>query len=127
MDDTEILESLTKSVGFVEKQKVRCGRKNCKCVKGKDYWHGPYCYYRFWKLENGKYFQKKLYINSATYDKLKNVLELYKYGYAGSHGNYKLDRRNVVENILNGADLNQKGLDAYTMTVDSFAKLYNSG
>lgn len=25
-------------------KKVKCGKSNCKCARGKEYWHGPYSY-----------------------------------------------------------------------------------
>lgn len=50
--------------GYVRAERVRCGKKNCKCSKG--YLHGPYFYHYTWVA--GK--RRKRYIKPADVGKV---------------------------------------------------------
>ena len=127
MTDTDILESLTKSVGFVMEQMVKCGKKTCKCAIDPSQRHGPYYYYRFWKFENGKYVRKKMYIDFKTYEKLGDAIEIYRGLIAGSQGSYKIDRNRVIEALLNRTPFNKEALKNFEFKVSDVFKLYPEG
>ena len=78
MSDTSIFESAFKTIGYVQTLMVKCGKKNCKCQKGKEFLHGPYHYYRYWKLTRNKYHQKRLYISSKQFNRLQKAINNYR-------------------------------------------------
>ena len=127
MRDTDILESFTKSVGFVIEQMVKCGKKTCKCAIDPSQRHGPYYYYRFWKFENGKYVRKKIYIDFKTYEKLRDAIEIYKLVIAGPQGGYKADRQSVTKALLNQTPFNKAALKNFEFKVSDVFKLYPEG
>jgi hypothetical protein len=67
---TQTRETLHKTLpGVVLPQWVRCGRKNCRCVRGE--LHGPY-HYRFWR-ECGRL--RKTYVPAANLERVRSLCE----------------------------------------------------
>ena len=56
--------------GTVQPQYVRCGKPNCRCVRGE--LHGPF-YYRFWRDHSGR--QHKEYVRKADLEAVRNACE----------------------------------------------------
>lgn len=67
------------SVGTLSTTYKQCGKANCRCSKGKEYWHGPY--YIWTRKENGKTITKCLTKEQAKHCKkaLKNMKTLNQY------------------------------------------------
>jgi hypothetical protein len=65
-------------VGSVTKRYSPCGKVNCICSKGKQFWHGPY--YIWTRKENGKTITKSLSQKQAKFTKkaIKNMRKLQK-------------------------------------------------
>jgi len=65
----EIKEEIAKIdsvlIGTLSKRYKSCGRKNCRCMAGKEYWHGPY--FIWTRKEKGKTITKTLNKNQAQY------------------------------------------------------------
>lgn len=96
MRDSSVFESAFKSIGYIEKTKVKCGKKNCRCSENDDYRHGPYFYYRYWKLIRNRYFQKRLYITYKQAYKIQRAKNTYMAmceGVGGDYGNFVKERR----------------------------------
>ena len=47
--------------GVIIKEKVKCGKKNCLCAKGREHYHGGYNYL-YWKDYKNKGILRKRYI-----------------------------------------------------------------
>ncbi len=61
--DREVVERRNLAGGCYQLEKVKCGKENCKCSKGKPHEpHGPYWY--FYRRTNGKLSSK--YIGKKT-------------------------------------------------------------
>lgn len=61
--------------GFISEKWIRCGKKNCKCRKGREYYHGPYYYLRTepeYKYNN--YIGKKIPNNIENRIKVGNTV-----------------------------------------------------
>lgn len=63
-------------VGTLLKSYKRCGKDNCKCMKNKNCWHGPY--YIWTRKENRKTVTKTLTKEQAQYvlNAFKNMKKL---------------------------------------------------
>ncbi len=121
MRDIRIVDSAMKTPGFIETQMVKCGKAGCKCNKGQ--MHGPYFYYRYWKLYHKAWIQKKKYVTKAQAEKLAKAISSYKETllYAGENP-YRAMRRGVRSNIKNGiTDMTQRKLAKVSAMVKSFA------
>ena len=55
------------AVGSIAKKFSPCGKDNCRCKKGKKFWHGPY--YIWTRKENGKTITRSLSKKQADYCK----------------------------------------------------------
>lgn len=65
-------------VGTILKRHKQCGKINCKCMKHKKYWHGPY--YIWTRKEKGKTVTKTLNKTQAQFvsNAFKNMMKLSK-------------------------------------------------
>ena len=74
----QIIELDAILVGSIVKRHRPCGKENCRCAKGKKYWHGPY--YIWTRKENGKTITKSLSKKQADYclRAMKNMNKLRK-------------------------------------------------
>lgn len=100
MKDASILESGFKSIGYIHVQKVTCGKKNCKCFTNPEYLHGPYYYYRYWKLVHNRYFQKRLYVSKRKAMRIQRAIDNYREmcgDYGGQNGNFINERKSIRE------------------------------
>lgn len=78
MRDASILESGFKTIGYIDIKKVKCGKKNCKCSTDLEALHGPYYYYRYWKLVYNRYRQKRLYITERQAIRIQRAIDNYR-------------------------------------------------
>jgi hypothetical protein len=121
MKDIEILDSAMKTPGWIESTMVKCGKKRCKCTKGE--LHGPYFYYRYWKLYHKAWIQKKRYVTKIEAEKLAKAIK--KYGDLISYScenPYRAIRKGIRSNIKNGiTDMTQRRLAKVAVPVKSFA------
>lgn len=59
--------------GVVIKERVKCGKPNCKCTRGE--LHGGYYYHYFRVFKNGKSTLKKNYVPKNNVKKLKQQIK----------------------------------------------------
>lgn len=78
--------------GVVIKEKVKCGKSNCKCLKGN--LHGDYYYHYYRIYRNGAWKLKKEYV-------LKNEVELLVQK-INTIKNYKKEQRQQEEELKKG-------------------------
>ncbi len=122
MRDIRIVDSAMKTPGFIETQMVKCGRKGCKCNKGQ--LHGPYFYYRYWKLYHKTWLQQKKYVNKTEAEKIAKAINKYKetLSWAGENP-YRALRRNVRSNIKHGvANMTQRKLASISAKMNAFVE-----
>lgn len=120
MNDLKLLDSAMKTPGYITSQMVKCGKDRCKCSRGE--LHGPYFYYRYWKLYHRTWIQKKKYVTEARADKLTKALEEYKNAirYMGDNP-YRALRRGIRSNIRSGVkDMTQRRLASASAMMKSF-------
>ncbi len=120
MNDLKLLDSAMKTPGGIESQMIKCGNPRCKCSKSK--LHGPYFYYRYWKLYHKTWIQKKKYVTKAQAEKLAKAISSYKETLLYADENpYRAMRRSVRSNIKNGVtDMTQRKLAKASAMVKSF-------
>lgn len=121
MNDLKLLDSAMKTPGYITSQMVKCGKSSCKCVKGE--LHGPYFYYRYWKLHHKVWIQKKRYINKLMAEKLTKAINSYKEILLFTGENpYRAVRRGVRSNIKHGVmDMTQRKLASASAMMKSFS------
>jgi hypothetical protein len=98
MRDASILESGFKTIGYIDIKKVKCGKKNCKCSTDLEALHGPYYYYRYWKLVYNRYRQKRLYITERQAIRIQRAIDNYREmcgEYGGENGNFINERKSI--------------------------------
>ncbi|GEM_PF-5311997 len=101
MKDIKILDSVIKTPGNIHSQMVKCGKRGCKCLKGD--LHGPYFYYRYWKLSHRAWIQKKRYLSKADAKRLHTALQKHKSTIqAANEDTYRELRRKVNQRIRSG-------------------------
>lgn len=121
MKDIKLVDSVIKTPGFIEQQMVKCGKIGCKCTRGD--LHGPYFYYRYWKLHHKTWIQKKTYVTKAQAEKLEKSIRNYKtvVPLMGKE-NYRAFRRQVKKNIRRGVTgMTQRKLVSVSVLVKDFA------
>ena len=120
MKDIKLVDSAIKTPGFVEQRMIKCGKTNCKCVRGD--LHGPYFYYRYWKLHHKVWIQKKKYVTQAQAEKLTKAIQGYKQTISLMGENpYRAYRRGVAKNIKKGiSGMTQRKLASVSALVKSF-------
>lgn len=120
MKDIKLVDSVMKTPGFIEKQMVSCGKSGCKCTKGK--LHGPYHYYRYWKLHHKVWIQKKTYVTRKQALILEKVLKEYKLTLSLMGENpYRALRRGIKDNIRKGiTGMTQRKLAKVSVFAKSF-------
>ena len=121
MNDLKLLDSAMKTPGGIESRFVKCGKPGCKCAKGK--LHGPYFYYRYWKLSHKVWVQKKRYVTCEQAERLSKAIKNYKevIRFAGED-HYRKFRKGVRFNVLKGMNgMTQRKLAKVTVLVKSFA------
>jgi len=120
MKDIKLLDSVIKTPGNIHSQMVKCGKKGCKCLKGQ--LHGPYFYYRYWKLSHRKWIQKKKYITKSEAEKLNVALQKYRYIIrTSSEDPYRELRRTLTQRIHSGEkDITQRRFAKISVNIKSF-------
>ncbi|MBP6044647.1 hypothetical protein KBC14_01660 [Candidatus Woesebacteria bacterium] len=120
MKDIKLVDSVIKTPGFIEQRMVKCGKANCKCTRGK--LHGPYFYYRYWKLHHKVWIQKRKYVTQTQAEKLKRAIQNYKQTISLMEKNpYRAYRRSVTKNIKIGiSGMTQRKLVSVSALMKSF-------
>lgn len=120
MRDTRIIDSVMKTPGCIQTQMVKCGKAGCKCNRGE--LHGPYFYYRYWKLYHRTWIQKKKYVNKAQAEKITKAIEKYKETLRWIGENqYRALRRDIRSNIKLGVTgMTQRKLSSVSAKMNSF-------
>lgn len=121
MKDIRLLDSVMKTPGYIGSQMVTCGKSKCKCSKGK--LHGPYFYYRYWKLHHKVWIQKKTYVTKKQAERIEKALTSYKQALAFmGEDQYRALRRGIKENIKKGIPgMTQRKLSSVSVSVKSFS------
>ncbi len=121
MNDLKLLDSAMKTPGYITSQMVKCGKSSCKCNEGQ--LHGPYFYYRYWKLCHRTWIQKKKYVDKAKAEKIARAINKYKetLSWAGENP-YRALRRGVRSNIKHGVtDMTQRKLYSVSAKMKAFS------
>lgn len=120
MQDIKHLDSAIKTPGFVKQYMVKCGKEKCRCYKGE--LHGPYYYYRYWKLHHKVWKQKKRYVRDNTAEALIHAIEKYKDVIKiTNQDTYRQIRKIVKRNISAGVSgMTQRKLSSTSVLVKSF-------
>ena len=120
MKDIKLVDSLIKTPGFIEQRMVKCGKARCRCSRGE--LHGPYYYYRYWKLHHKVWIQKKKYVTQAQARKLEKAIQNYNQTISFMGENpYRAQRRVVTSNIKRGiTGMTQRKLIRHSALVKSF-------
>lgn len=109
-----------KTPGFIESQMVKCGKSGCKCAKGD--LHGPYFYYRYWKLHHKVWIQKKTYVTRKQAERIEKAIRSYKQTLAFmGEDKYRALRRGITSNIKKGVTgMTQRKLSQVSVSMKSF-------
>lgn len=120
MNDLKILDSPVKTPGWIEGRMIKCGKQSCKCSKG--LLHGPYFYYRYWKLEHRKWKPKKKYVDRETGENLIKAIDNYRVFITNMEEDpYRALRRQVQQNIKLGiTEMTQRKLSKAAAKVKGF-------
>lgn len=120
MKDIKLLDSAMKTPGFVRQEMVKCGKKNCRCSRGE--LHGPYYYYRFWKLHHKIWKQKKRYIKENNAEALIEAIAKYKdIIRVTNQDSYRHIRKLIRKNLRAGVTgMTQRKLSSTSVLVRSF-------
>lgn len=122
MKDIDLVDSVIKTPGFIEQRMIKCGKANCKCTRGE--LHGPYSYYRYWKLHHKVWIQKKKYVTQTQAEKLGKAIQKYKQTLSLMGENpYRAYRRGVTKNIRKGiSGMTQRKLVGISAKVNAFVE-----
>lgn len=121
MKDIKLVDSVIKTPGYIGSQMVKCGKPKCKCSRGE--LHGPYFYYRYWKLYHKVWVQKKTYVTKKQAQKIEKALIGYKQALAFmGEDQYRALRKGIRGNIRKGiAGMTQRKLSSVSVLMKSFS------